>query len=163
MAVLSPLLDGGSSCVAPGPRFALGMVKASISCKTPNLTGLEKPKEPQLWISVETAMKSKRKSPNGTNRFEGTDPERAVGSQQRFCLIRGNFSPVPVPCNLNHPIRRESKPRAGKRSQFSFQGRKVGAAHAPARTHSAPSPASSPASNTPRMCQRTTKWQAKQE
>ena len=51
--------------------------------------------------------------------------------------------------NLNHPTRRGNKPSAGKRSQFSIQGRKVGAAQAPARTHSVPSPADSPFSNTP--------------
>ena len=46
--------------------------------------------------------------------------------------------------NLNRHIRRGNKPRAGKRPLFSLQGRKVGAAQAPARTHSAPSPASYP-------------------
>ena len=51
--------------------------------------------------------------------------------------------------DLNHPIRRGNKPRAGERSQFSIQGRKVGAAQAPARTHSVPPPADSPISNAP--------------
>ena len=37
---------------------------------------------------------------------------------------------------LNHPIRRGNKPMAGERPQVSLLGRKVGAAHAPARTHS---------------------------
>ena len=59
--------------------------------------------------------------------------------------------------NLNRPTRRRNKPRAGKRSQFSLQGRKVGAAQAPARTRNAPSPTSSPVSSTPQMCQRATK------
>ena len=108
-------------------------------------------------FSIETATKSRRTSPNGTNRFEGTDLEgvgitaAVLPDTQTFC------SPVPVPCNLNHPARRRNKPRAGKRSQYSLQGRKVGAAQAPARTHSAPSPTSSPVSSTPKLCQRAAK------
>ena len=37
--------------------------------------------------------------------------------------------------SLNRPTRRWNKPRAGKRSQFSLQERKVGAAQVSARTH----------------------------
>ena len=51
--------------------------------------------------------------------------------------------------NLNHPTRRESKLRAGKRSQILLQGRKVGAAQAPARTHTARRPLLAPQSLAP--------------
>ena len=44
VAIRPPLLDGRSSCVAPGPRFALAMFKSPISCTTPNLTSQENQK-----------------------------------------------------------------------------------------------------------------------
>ena len=71
--------------------------------------------------------------------------------------IPASASLLPMGPNLNHPTRRGNKPRAGKRAQFSFQGQEVGAAQAPARTHSVPSPADSQVSNTPKMCQRAIK------
>ena len=59
--------------------------------------------------------------------------------------------------NLNHPTKRRNKPRAGRRSQLSIQGHEIGAAQAPARTHSVPSPADSPISITPKLFQRAIK------
>ena len=49
--------------------------------------------------------------------------------------------------NLNHPIQCANKPWAGKGSQLSVQGSRVGAAQVPAPAHSVPSPAGSPVSN----------------
>ena len=87
-----------------------------------------------------------------TQRHQSVQRDRSrEGGRITAVVLPGTrkFSPLPVPCNLNHFIRRGNKPRSERRSQCSIQGKKVGAAQAPARTHSAPSLASSPVSNTP--------------
>ena len=99
VVALPPLLKGGSSCVAPGPRFVLGMMKSSTSGNTLISSSLEKPKGANWRIPREKAAKFEKELPNGTNRFEGPDHERAVGSQQWFCLTRRNF---PGACTM-HP------------------------------------------------------------
>ena len=100
--------------------------------------------------------------PNGTTRFEGTGHERAGGSQRWFCVARRN-SPVPVPCNLNHPNRRGRKLRAGKEVPNLAKGHRVGAAQVPARTYNVPTLASSPNANTLKECKRARQREAKQD
>ena len=91
---------------------------------------------------------------------ERADHGRAVGLQQWFCLARRSKSPVPVPCNLNHPTRREGKPRAGRGALIWAKGRRVGAAQVPAHTHRVPALASSPCANSLNKCKRASRRKA---
>ena len=65
--------------------------------------------------------------------------------------------------NLNRPTRRGREPRAGQEVPILAKRRGVGAAQVPARTHSAPTLASSPNANTLKECKRTSKRKANQE
>ena len=74
-----------------------------------------------------------------------------------------NISPVPVPCSLNHTTRRGRRYRAGQEVPSLPKGRRVGAAQVPARTHSVPTPASSPSANILKECESTSRREAKQD
>ena len=74
-----------------------------------------------------------------------------------------NRSPVPVPCNLNHPSRRGRKPRAKREVPLLARGRRVGEAQVPARTHSVPALASPPGANALKECKRTCRRKANQD
>ena len=81
--------------------------------------------------------------------------------------VRGNVADslnfLRNPTNLNHPTRLGNKPRAGRRSQPSIQGREVGAAQAPARTHREPALATSPCTNARKECKRASRGKFNQE
>ena len=64
-------------------------------------------------------------------------------------------SPLPGPCNLNHPTKSGRKPRAGREVPTSAKGRRVGAAQFPARAHREPALASSQCENTLKRMQKS--------
>ena len=59
-----------------------------------------------------------------------------------------------IDINLNRPTRRGKKSREGKEVPILGQGHRVGAAHAPARTHNGPTLASSLIPNSLNGCKR---------
>ena len=84
MVVALPLLlEGGSSCVAPGPRFVLGMLKSSNGGNTLTSPAQGTPERAKCRIPREKAAKSGKELSNGTNQFEGADHE--------FCLAQRRF------------------------------------------------------------------------
>ena len=73
----------------------------------------------------------------------------------------GENSPLPVPCNLNHPTRRGRKLRA--RVPILAKGLSAGAAQVPARTHNVPTLASSPNADALKERKRVSRREAKQD
>ena len=65
--------------------------------------------------------------------------------------------------NLNHPIRRGRKPRAGIEVPNLAKERRLGAAQVPARTHNVPTLASSPNADSLKGCKRTSRREANQD
>ena len=157
MAALPPLSDGGSSCVAPGPCFVLGMVKSSLSDNNPNLTSLENAKRGKMMNLGGNGRESQAKA---TQRHQSVREDRSREGSAITAVISPHTrktSPVLVPCNLNHHTRRGNRPRAGKEVPILAKARRVGAAQVPARTHNVRTPASSPVPNIRKVCQRASK------
>ena len=148
VVALPPLLYAGSSCVAPGPRFVLGMIKSSTGSNILTSPDLEKLKEAE-------------------NKSRGKGPEIRERIAQWHQSVRGDRSRKGrwdhSDGSARHGARCGRKPRAGSEVPILAKGRRVGAAQVPARTHNVPTLASSPNANTPKECKWASQRKANQD
>ena len=93
----------------------------------------------------------------------GDRSRKGGGIAAMFLPSTENYSPVPIPCNLNHPTKHGRKPSAGREAPNSAKGRRVDAAQVPAHAHRVPALASSPGAKTLQECKTTSRRNANQD